>query len=61
METVWQATKAVERFLSGHGGFQYLAILHEDRVTRIRAGRREFGLKSLSSWQKKLSGTSPAS
>ncbi len=43
IETVRQATQVVERSLSKYGAFQYLAILHEDRVTGIREGRREFG------------------
>jgi len=43
IETVRQATQVVERFLSGYAAFQYLAILHEDRVTGMRSGRREFG------------------
>ena len=43
IETVRQATKVVERLLAGHGTFQYLAILHEDRVTGMRDGRRDFG------------------
>jgi GMP synthase (glutamine-hydrolysing) len=43
IETVRQATRVVERLLSGHGAFQYFAILHEDRVTGMRNGRREFG------------------
>jgi GMP synthase (glutamine-hydrolysing) len=43
IETVRQATQVVERLLSGHGAFQYLAILHEDRVTGMRDGRRDFG------------------
>jgi GMP synthase (glutamine-hydrolysing) len=43
IETVRQATQVVERMLSGHGAFQYLAILHEDRVTGMRDGRRDFG------------------
>jgi GMP synthase (glutamine-hydrolysing) len=29
--------------LAGCGAFQYLAILHEDRVTGMRSGRRSFG------------------
>jgi len=37
------ATKIVEQELARSGAFQYLAILHEDRVTGIRKGRREFG------------------
>jgi GMP synthase (glutamine-hydrolysing) len=43
IETVRQATRVVEQLLSGHGAFQYLAILHEDRVTGMRDGKREFG------------------
>jgi len=35
----------VEEALSKTGAFQYLAILHEDRVTGIRAGKRDFGLQ----------------
>ena len=41
--TVRRATAVVERILAGSGAFQYLAILHEDRVTGMRAGRRDFG------------------
>jgi len=33
----------IERLLSGYGAFQYLAILHEDRVTGMRDGLRDFG------------------
>jgi GMP synthase (glutamine-hydrolysing) len=43
IETVRQATQVVERLLSGLGAFQYLAILHEDWVTGMRDGKREFG------------------
>jgi GMP synthase (glutamine-hydrolysing) len=43
IETVRQATQVVERLLSGYGAFQYLAILHEDRVTGMRDGGRDFG------------------
>ncbi len=43
IETVRQATRIVERLLAGHGAFQYMAILHEDRVTGMHDGRREFG------------------
>jgi GMP synthase (glutamine-hydrolysing) len=43
IETVRQATQVVESLLAGYGAFQYMAILHEDRVTGMRAGRREFG------------------
>ena len=43
IETVRQATAIVERLLAGTGAFQYLAILHEDRVTGMRDGKRDFG------------------
>ena len=41
--TVRRATAIVERALAGTDAFQYMAILHEDRVTGMRDGRREFG------------------
>lgn len=43
VETVRKATAVVEAFLAGTRAFQYLAILHEDRVTGMRGGRRDFG------------------
>jgi GMP synthase (glutamine-hydrolysing) len=43
IETVRKATVVVERLLRGTGAFQYMAILHEDRVTGMRDGRRDFG------------------
>jgi GMP synthase (glutamine-hydrolysing) len=43
IETVRKATVVVERLLKDSGAFQYLAILHEDRVTGMRDGKREFG------------------
>lgn len=43
IETVRKATALVERLLADSRAFQYMAILHEDRVTGIRRGRREFG------------------
>lgn len=43
IETVRKATVAVERILQDTGAFQYMAILHEDRVTGMRDGRRDFG------------------
>ena len=43
IKTVRAATKIVEELLARTTAFQYLAILHEDRVTGIRRGRREFG------------------
>ncbi len=43
IETVRKATIVVERLLKGTGAFQYMAILHEDRVTGMRDGKRDFG------------------
>ena len=43
IETVRKATVVVERLLGDTGAFQYMAILHEDRVTGMRDGKREFG------------------
>ncbi len=43
VETVRKATAVVERLLGGTGAFQYMAILHEDRVTGMRDGERAFG------------------
>ncbi len=45
VETVRKATVVVERLLSGTKAFQYLAILHEDRVTGMRDGKRDFGMQ----------------
>lgn len=41
--TVRRATAVVERLLGGVKAFQYLAILHEDRVTGMVDGKRAFG------------------
>lgn len=43
--TVRSATTIVERLLAESGAFQYMAILHEDRVTGMRDNRRDFGLQ----------------
>ncbi len=43
IETVRKATVIVERLLKSTGSFQYMAILHEDRVTGMRDGMRDFG------------------
>ena len=43
IECVRKATTIVERILAGTGAFQYLAILHDDHVTGMRGGKREFG------------------
>ncbi len=42
---VRQATAIVEEELAGCGAFQYLAILHQGRVTGMRNGKRDFGLQ----------------
>lgn len=43
IETVRRATVVVERLLKDTGAFQYMAILHEDRVTGMRDGLRDYG------------------
>ena len=43
LDIVRKATVVVERLLAGHGAFQYMAILHDDRVTGMRDGKRDFG------------------
>jgi GMP synthase (glutamine-hydrolysing) len=43
IEAVRKANLIVERLLKGSGAFQYMAILHEDRVTGMRDGKRDFG------------------
>jgi GMP synthase (glutamine-hydrolysing) len=43
IETVRKATVIIERLLKRTGAFQYMAILHEDRVTGMRDGKRDFG------------------
>jgi GMP synthase (glutamine-hydrolysing) len=43
--TVRKATTIVEEELSGTGAFQYLAILHQDRVTGMREGKRDYGMQ----------------
>jgi GMP synthase (glutamine-hydrolysing) len=40
-----KATLVVEEELSGLEAFQYMAILHEDRVTGMRNGKREYGFQ----------------
>ena len=43
LKTVRKATTIVENLLKDTGAFQYMAILHEDRVTGMVDGKREFG------------------
>jgi len=45
IETVRKATVIVEKVLSRTRAFQYMAILHEDRVTGMRENKREFGFQ----------------
>ncbi len=45
IDTVRLATSIVEEELASCGAFQYMAILHQDRVTGIRDGKRDFGLQ----------------
>jgi GMP synthase (glutamine-hydrolysing) len=54
VEIVRKATKIVEEELSGTGAFQYLAILHQDRVTGVREGKRDFGTQiEVRCWESK--------
>jgi len=43
LDIVRKATAIVETLLSDTGAFQYMAILHDDRVTGMRGGKRDFG------------------
>jgi len=43
VETVRRATVIVEEMLCDTGAFQYMAILHADRVTGMRDNQRDFG------------------
>jgi GMP synthase (glutamine-hydrolysing) len=43
LDIVRKATVIVEELLAETGAFQYMAILHDDRVTGMRDGRRDFG------------------
>jgi GMP synthase (glutamine-hydrolysing) len=43
IETVRKATVILENLLRGSKAFQYMAILHEDCVTGMRDGKRDFG------------------
>lgn len=54
IEIVREATEIVEKELSQTGAFQYLAILHQDRVTGIREGKRDYGLQiEIRCWESK--------
>jgi GMP synthase (glutamine-hydrolysing) len=43
LDTVRKATTIVEKMLGDTGAFQYMAILHQDRVTGMRDGKRDYG------------------
>ena len=45
IEIVRAATAITEEELASICAFQYMAILHQDRVTGIRQGKRDFGLQ----------------
>ncbi|MFH1622663.1 MAG: asparagine synthase-related protein [Candidatus Omnitrophota bacterium] len=45
IEVVRVATMITEEELCSTGAFQYMAILHQDRVTGMRDGKRDFGLQ----------------
>ncbi len=45
IELVRKATSIVEEMLLETGAFQYMAILHQDRVTGVRGGQRDYGLQ----------------
>jgi len=43
IDTIRKATFIVEETLENTNAFQYMAILHEDKVTGIRGGKRDYG------------------
>jgi len=45
IEIIRKATAITEKELAQTDAFQYMAILHEDKVTGIREGKREFGFQ----------------
>ncbi len=45
VEIARRATRIVEQELHNTGAFQYLAILHEDKVTGVRKGKKDYGLQ----------------
>ena len=54
IEIVREATRIVEEELSNTGAFQYLAILHQDKVTGIKEGKRDYGLQiEVRCWESK--------
>jgi GMP synthase (glutamine-hydrolysing) len=52
IDIVRRATVTVERLLKDTKAFQYMAILHQDRVTGMRDGKRDFGMQiELRCWE----------
>jgi GMP synthase (glutamine-hydrolysing) len=52
LEIARKANAIVENELAASGAFQYMAIVHEDRVTGMRNGKRDFGLQiEVRSWE----------
>lgn len=45
VEIVRKATEIVENALCKTGAFQYLAVLHNDKVTGVRNGKRDYGMQ----------------
>ncbi|MBN2255357.1 MAG: ExsB family transcriptional regulator [Deltaproteobacteria bacterium] len=45
VDLVRQATTIVEKELCTTDAFQYLAVLHEDKVTGMRDGKRDYGMQ----------------
>ena len=45
IETIRKATVITEEVLANAKAFQHMAILHQDRVTGMRDGKREFGMQ----------------
>jgi GMP synthase (glutamine-hydrolysing) len=45
IELVRKATVVLEQELAGVNAFQYMAILHNDRIPGVRNGKRDYGLQ----------------
>ena len=45
IKTVREATLIVEKELADTNAFQYMAILHQDKVTGLRGNKRDFGFQ----------------
>lgn len=52
VDMVRTATDILEKHLASTTAFQYLAVLHEDRVTGVRDGKRDYGCQiELRCWE----------